>query len=226
VENDWTSRQVAMFPDRLVAFCSVNPLKDYAPEEIARCAKDPNLHRGLKLHFGNAEADYHNADHMARLRRVFADASRYRMAIVVHMRTSASEKIPYGRDEAGLFLNELVLAAPNVPIQIAHLAGAGGYADQRVDEALSVFIDAIQRADPRTKQLWFDVSSAARGNLPTERKELLAQRIRQLGLERIVYGSDAAIPDLLRADWDAFRQLPMTVEEFTIITNNVAPHLR
>ena len=42
-ENDWTSRQVARFPNRLRGFCSVNPLKDYAIEELARCAKDPQL---------------------------------------------------------------------------------------------------------------------------------------------------------------------------------------
>jgi len=54
-ENDWTSRQVARFPNRLRGFCSVNPLKDYAIEELARCAKDPQLHIGLKLHFGNSD---------------------------------------------------------------------------------------------------------------------------------------------------------------------------
>jgi predicted TIM-barrel fold metal-dependent hydrolase len=45
-ENDWTSRQVALFPDRLRGFCSVNPLKDYAIAQIGRCAKDPQLHAG------------------------------------------------------------------------------------------------------------------------------------------------------------------------------------
>jgi predicted TIM-barrel fold metal-dependent hydrolase len=48
-ENDWTSRQVARFPERLVGFCSVNPPKPYAMDELARCAKDPHLRRGLKL---------------------------------------------------------------------------------------------------------------------------------------------------------------------------------
>src|SRR5215472_10992448 len=31
-ENDWTAAQAALYPDRLVAFCGVNPLKDYALE--------------------------------------------------------------------------------------------------------------------------------------------------------------------------------------------------
>ena len=48
-ENDWTGAQAALFPERLRAFCSFNPLKQYALDELARCAKDPNLRRGIKL---------------------------------------------------------------------------------------------------------------------------------------------------------------------------------
>src|SRR5262245_44613122 len=42
-ENDWTSQQVARYPTRLRGLCGVNPLKDYALDEIARCAQDPGL---------------------------------------------------------------------------------------------------------------------------------------------------------------------------------------
>src|SRR5262245_18397797 len=41
-ENDWTAQQVAQYPNRLRAFSSVNPLKTYALEELARCSKDPH----------------------------------------------------------------------------------------------------------------------------------------------------------------------------------------
>ena len=39
-ENDWTAQQAAQYPDRLRAFCSFNPLKPYALEELARCSRD------------------------------------------------------------------------------------------------------------------------------------------------------------------------------------------
>jgi Predicted metal-dependent hydrolase of the TIM-barrel fold len=45
-ENDWNAAQAAEYPDRLRAFCSFNPLKEYALDEIARCARDPRLARG------------------------------------------------------------------------------------------------------------------------------------------------------------------------------------
>jgi uncharacterized protein len=144
-ENDWISQQVGRHPDRLRGFCGVNPLEDYALGEIARCAKDPHLRYGLKLHIGNSVVDYHNAAHIAQLRRVFAAANANRMAIAVHMRASISQKVAYGRAEATIFLNELLPAAPDIPVQIAHLAGAGGYADPLADQALSVFVDAIAK---------------------------------------------------------------------------------
>src|SRR5689334_16924408 len=85
-ENDWNGAQAAEQPDRLRAFCSVNPLKDYALAEIARCAANPNLRTGLKLHLGNSDVQLDVPAHVAQLQRVFEAANRNHMAIVVHMR--------------------------------------------------------------------------------------------------------------------------------------------
>jgi predicted TIM-barrel fold metal-dependent hydrolase len=54
-ENDWTAAQAALHPKRLIAICSFNPLKEYALDELARCAKNPNLRRGIKMHFGSSD---------------------------------------------------------------------------------------------------------------------------------------------------------------------------
>ncbi|HEV2126922.1 MAG TPA: hypothetical protein VGW38_29580, partial [Chloroflexota bacterium] len=78
--NDWTSDQVARFPDRLRGFCGVNPLRDYALEELARGAEDPQLRYGLKLHFANSVVDYHDAHHLAQVQRVFRAANDHGMA--------------------------------------------------------------------------------------------------------------------------------------------------
>jgi uncharacterized protein len=161
-DNEWTSVQVAQYPSRLIGFCGVNPLKDYALDELARCAKDRYLRNGLKLHFGNSVVDCHNAQHIEQLKRVLHAANGYRMPIVVHMRASFTAKLPYGRDEALIFLNELVPAAPDVVIQIAHLAAAGAPSDPGADQALEVFIDAIARGDSRATRLYFDAPSVAR----------------------------------------------------------------
>lgn len=226
-ENDWTAQQVSQYSDRLRAFCSFNPLRPYAIDELTRCSNNPQLRYGLKLHFGNSDVDLDNPEKVAQVRRIFAAANRHRMAIVVHMRTSLDLRRKYGADAARVFLNDLLPAAADVPVQIAHLAGAGGY-DAVIDSALSVFTDAIAKHDPRMKNVWFDATTVVLpGMSPDELQQIIA-RIRQLGVERVLYGSDAALNPLAypKAGWEAFQRLPLTEAEFRVIANNVAPYMR
>jgi ketosteroid isomerase-like protein len=95
-ENDWTAAEAARFPDRLVAFCSFNPLKDYALDELARCAKNPHL-KGLKLHFANSGVDVKNPAHVEKLRSVFSAANKLELPIVVHVWVTDTT---YGREHS------------------------------------------------------------------------------------------------------------------------------
>jgi predicted TIM-barrel fold metal-dependent hydrolase len=224
-ENDWTSAQVAQYPDRLIAFCSVNPLRSYALKEIARCARDPNLRTGLKLHFGNSDVNLEDQQQVEMLRSVFRAANRYGMAITVHMHANVDHHRPYGARQAQIFLEQLLPEAPNVSVQIAHLAGSGGY-DDPTDQALSVFIEALQRGDPRMKNVYFDVCSVVVPKMTEEKSKLMVQRIRQIGVEKLLYGSDAATADNLPKDAiSRWHQLPLTNEEFRRIETDVAPFL-
>ena len=226
-ENDWTSAQVGKYPHRLLAFCSVNPLKPYALEEIARCAKDPNLRTGLKLHFGNSDVDVDNPEHVAQVRRVFRAANQHRMAIAVHMHANIDQHRPYGAKEARIFLEQILPEAPYVIVQIAHLAGGGGYDDPTVDEALSAFVEAIQRKDPRMKNVYFDACGIAIPGMWEDKASLIVKRIRQIGINRVLYGSDAATPDNLPKDaLKRWHRMPLTQEEFRTIETNIAPYLR
>jgi predicted TIM-barrel fold metal-dependent hydrolase len=227
-ENDWTSAQVARFPARLRALCSVNPLRPYALEEIARCARDPRLRTGLKLHFGNSDVRLTEPDHVARLREVFAAANRHRMAIVVHMRSTISQKRPYGAASARAFLEQLLPAVPDVPVQIAHLAGAGGYDEPEVDEAVGVFVDAVAARDARMRRVYFDVSGVAGLGDWKAHAPRIAERVRALGVDRVLFGADGyGGGNLAPADaWRVFAELPLTPAELRTIARNVAPYLR
>ncbi|HET9439597.1 MAG TPA: amidohydrolase family protein [Longimicrobiales bacterium] len=226
-ENDWTARQVAEYPGRLRAFCSLNPLKAYALEELERCSRNPQLHHGVKLHFGNSDVDLDNPENVAQVRKVFEAANARMMAIVVHMRTSLDMRREYGAGQARVFVNEILPAAPDVPVQIAHLAGSGGY-EAATDSALSVFADAIAKDDARMRNVWFDATVVVRTATSPDELQQIAARIRELGVERVLYGSDAAINALAypQAGWAAFRRLPLTEAEFRVIANNIAPHMR
>jgi uncharacterized protein len=227
-ENDWNAVQAAQYPHRLRAFCGFNPLKEYALKELSRCAKDPRLSGGIKLHLGNADLRLENPAHVAQLRRVFQAANQHRMAIVIHLRASISMKRPYGPVQARAFLEQVLPAAPDVPVQVAHLAGTGpGYEDPPADSVLAVLAAAVEKGDPRTRRLWFDVTTVVDRNISPATAALVAKRIRQVGVERILYGSDAAFGDNLRPreGWAAFRRLPLTEREFEKIAGNVAPYL-
>ena len=227
-DNDWTAEQVALFPKRLVGFCSLNPLKEYALDELHRCAENRHLRRGLKLHFGNSLGDYHNREHVKRLRQVFEAANRHKMAIAIHMRPSNEEGIAYGRDEAQIFFEEVLPAAPDIAVQIAHMAGDGGYRDPAIDQAAAVFAEAVERNDPRTRRLWFDVATVTTAEMPQpEKAARIVARIRTLGVERILFGSDAATETWgPRKGWETFRKLPLTEAEFRTIAKNVPPYMR
>lgn len=222
-ENDWTVKEVARVPNRLVAFCSFNPLKDYALEEIDRCAKLPQV-KGLKLHFGNSRVDVRNPEHVEKARRVFAAANERRLAIVAHLWVGDSfgREDAYGREDAEIFLRQILPAAPDIPVQIAHFAGGGpGY----TDEALGVYAEAIAAGDPRTKNLYFDFATVADGQ-SNEVLRTFAKRIRQIGPHRVLYGTDLA-PPTARQSWMTFRTtVPLTDDEIRTIAGNVAPYFR
>lgn len=220
-ENDWTAAEVARHPERLVAFCSVNPLKNYAVAEIERCSGRLGM-RGLKLHFANSDVDLARPDHVAKVRAVFATANRLRIPIVAHLWTVGRN---YGAKDSRAFLDRVLPVAPDILVQIAHMAGAGpGW----TDDALAVLAEAVAAKDPRTRNLYFDLATVADNQSP-ERLQLLARRIRQIGLDRILYGSDAAFGgrNTANQEWGTFRgMVPLTDAEFAVIRDNVAPYLR
>ena len=113
------------------------------------------------MHFGNSDVDLSNREHVTRLQQVFALANRQRMAIVVHMRASVTMKREYGASRARSFIEDVLPAAPDVPVQVAHLGGAGGYNDPGADEVMGVFVEAIAKKDPRMRNVYIDVSGVA-----------------------------------------------------------------
>ena len=211
-ENDWTAQQVGQFPSRLVAFCSFNPLRDYALAELDRCASSKKF-TGLKLHFNAAQLPFQNPAQVAKVRRVMEAANKYRLPMIIHVRPGND----YGRSEAEIFLRQLVAAAPDVPIQVAHLWGGENFSSA----ALEVYADAVAARDPVTKNLYFDISGAwVYGK--AEDMPAIAAGIRKIGLKRILYASDAPPAEA----WKAFREkLPLTENEFRVIANNVAPYM-
>ena len=219
-ENEWTAAQVAAYPDRLVGFCGVNPIRDYAVAELERCAGALQL-RGLKLHLGNSGVDVRNPAHVEQIRRVFRTANRLRLPITVHLRTPDPA---YGREHSVIFLERILPEAPDVQVQVAHLAGTSpGYSS---DEAMAPLAEAVAAGDPRTRRLYFDLAGNVTPAISVESAQLIARRIRQVGTERILFGSDVDPASSPRREWGAFRgMIPLTDAEFRAIADNRQPYL-
>ena len=218
-ENDWTAAEAARFSNRLVAFCSFNPLKDYALEELERCATNRQF-KGLKLHFANSGVDVLNAEHVEKVRAVFRAANRHRLPIVVHLWVPGGS---YGKEHSRIFLDRILPEAPDVVVQIAHFGGGGAIYS---DDALGVFAAAVTAGDPRMRTVYFDMTSVGDGRWSAEDLRRFATRMRQIGLERILFGSDMAPPPAWQP-WMNFRMtMPLTEGEFRTIAGNIAPYLR
>jgi predicted TIM-barrel fold metal-dependent hydrolase len=183
--------------------------------------------RGLKLHLANSGVSLRNSAHATRMEEVFKLANKLRIPIVVHLRSRSGSA--YGAEDARLFIDKLLPHARDITVQIAHLAGAGPGHPADADASLAVFAEAIGRGDARTRKLIFDVTTVASSGADRREAALVAKRLRQLGLHRIVFGSDMAIgtnPPLAES-WQVFRKMvPLTIAEFNRIATNKAPYLR
>jgi hypothetical protein len=114
-----------------------------------------------------------------------------------------------------------------VVVQVAHLGGTGpGFDDAPSREVLATLAAAAERREPGTANLWFDVASIVDRDIAPETAAEVAQRIRQIGVGRVLYGTDSAQGKNLRPReaWAAFLRLPLSEREFTQIARNVPPY--
>ncbi len=218
-ENDWTSGQVAANAARLIGFCSANPLRDAALAEIERCLSLPGM-IGIKVHMGNAGVTFRNPAHLVRMQQLMALAEKRRAPVLIHMRARGGTD--YGAPDAKLFLDHVVPMAPSVEVIVAHLgASSPGYPAQN-DEVMAVFGEAAQKRDRRLRNVYFDVSANVTDEFTAAQGAQLAQRLRQVGLKRILYGSDLNAPGgSVRAGWEIFRaRSGLTPAEIRLVFGN------
>ncbi len=236
-ENDWTAAQAALFPDRLFAFCSVNPLKAYASSAVRHCAATGL--RGLKLHLANSRFNFSKPHDVQLLAAIFRQANQQHMDILIHLRTGES----WGAEPIHIFFRQVLPQAPDVTIQIAHLGGWGGY-DRSTDAAATAFANLCATHPFPCRHLYFDIAAvvlppsafhAAPGSddrlLADEQRnfpqapERLAAKLHRLGLHRILFATDwpiatpVAYRDLLRS------QSSIQAAELDQIFSNLAPYL-
>lgn len=224
-ENDWTSAEVMKHASRLIGFCSANPLRPGALDELERCLALPGM-VGIKVHLGNSGITLRDSAHLERMQQLFALAQRRSAPVLMHLRARGGTN--YGGEDAQIFLDSIVSQAPGVDVVIAHLgASSPGYVPQN-DEVMAVFAAAAERHDPRMANLYIDVAANVTDETTPEEAALIAQRIRQVGTGRVLYGSDLSPPGgSIRQGWEAFRnRVPLNAAELQQIANNRTRYIR
>lgn len=218
-ENDWTSAQVAHSAGRLIGFCSANPLRDAAYREIERCLGLPGM-AGIKLHLGNSGISLRNADHLARIQALAKLAQNRRVPTLVHMRARGGAN--YGPEDVRLFLQQVVPLAPDSGFVVGHLGYAGPGYPPANDEVMAAFAELLAQGRREWRNVYFDVATNVTPDTTAEEAALVAQRLRQVGLSRVLYGSDLSPPGgSIRAGWQTFRgKVPLTTAEFERIARN------
>lgn len=229
-ENEYVARQAAKYPDRLTAFCGLNPLSAYALKEIERCA-EYNSVSGIKLHLANSDVELRNEEHRKKLARVFEAADSQGLAIIIHLWTRNPN---YGRKDVNFFIDDILSRAPHVPVQIAHMAGPGPF-NKATDRASAAFADAIAEDHPSMDKVWFDLAAVPAYTSGAKSKEeqekiretnrKIEQRIRQLGTDRILWGTDwIAGPTERYAR--RVQNIPLSDKMIEALSSNLAPYLQ
>ncbi|MBL7762099.1 MAG: amidohydrolase family protein [Chitinophagaceae bacterium] len=201
-QNDWTAAQAARYPGRLSAFMSVNPLKPYALEEIQRCA-DSKRFTGLKLHFANSKIDLFDTAQVSQLQKVFALANKNDLLMIIHFRSGQQWN---GKANTQILLNQLLPFAKNTKVIIAHMAGWGGY-DKPMDTALNLLAAYIHKNNQYSKNLYLELSAVLPLTLNEDYKpatskrdwdpvKSLKKRIRKIGADHILFGTDWPLIDI------------------------------
>jgi len=97
-------------------------------------------------------------------------AAQARFALLIHMRT---QRVDYGAPDVKRFINDVLPAAGNTPVQIAHAGGWGGI-DPATLSVLGAFADAIEANPERFRHVWFDLSGVwtDESSAPTSRHSL------------------------------------------------------
>jgi uncharacterized protein len=231
-ENNFVSAEVSKEPQRLVGFCSVNPLAGYAVTEVRRCTKLPGI-AGIKLHFANSNVDLRDALHIARLKAVFREAQVMRCPVIVHMHTRRPD---YGAVDAERFIRDVLAEAPGIRVQIAHMAGGGGSYHDGADDAMGAFVEAFRRDPSLQARIWFDLGgvvyppeggvNSARARTTQRQHERLVQRIREVGPDHVLFASDWDALSVTVAADHLVRWLPVKPTELQTILQNRAGYLR
>jgi len=193
-ENNFVAEQIAAAPHRLAGLCALNPLADYALDEVQRCAQELKL-AGVSLHLHDSDINLRSNDHLVRLGEFFEFLKALEYPVLIHL---ATRNPYYGSVDVKLFIDNVLISSPSIDIQIAHFGGHEQF-NVQTDRAMSEFIAAFADGRLQPSKVQFDLArvppisaNQAAAQSQTRQKSLnamYATRIRQLDPQQVLFAS-------------------------------------
>jgi predicted TIM-barrel fold metal-dependent hydrolase len=221
-ENDYIAVCVATNPKRFFGFYSVNPLKEYAFDELTRCRANPNL-TGLKLHLPACGVDLENTSHTTQLAKVLSWAADNDVPVLLHL--SAGEEISLSRSL--WFWETTVQPHSTLELYLAHLGSVGGYNTSSQNILHGYRRLAEERAEFRKMKIYFDLSGAIIGqgseegrHTTDEQCKNLSEQILRIGVERFLFASDYPVFSLSQTRDNLVQRLRLPEKEISRLLAN------
>lgn len=192
-ENGFVADGRNRSPKKIRAFCSVDPLRDYALEELERCRTKLKMD-GVKLHHNANQVYLTVPAHLEKVKKVFEFAARHKMPVLLHFDNSHRR---FGGPDVDLLINSVLNDLPPVKLRIAHFGTSGGF-NPRTKAVIDAFREQF-RNNPRLKKhtITFDISAVALDKdsegvrrLTDGEFEELGIYVRRLGFEWITFATD------------------------------------
>lgn len=216
LENEFTAAEVSRYPGRLVGFLSVDPLDPSALPELEHW-RGSGVLVGLKLHLTADGVDLKRPTDRGRVEAVVAAAAAQGLPMVIHIGGGG-----FGPVEAALFIDSVLPRAGHSWVQIAHAAGGVPVVGDVHARILHLFGDHIQRHDPATAHLLFDLSYVpGPGEDSVAARQLLGE-MRRIGMDRFLFASDFSVQTPLESV-ARLRTLGLTATEWEQLARACAP---
>lgn len=185
-EHNHLSNAVHRYPDKIIPFYGVNPLKPYAIQLLDRCRTNLNFH-GVKIHMHASHVDFRKDEHVAALRGIFQYTAQHDIPVLLHF---PNHKFDFGDAEVDFFFSEILPQQKSQTLVFAHMGGGGLLKEKDLNIVNSILENSARYPH---HSIWFELSGFVNKQydmVDTVSKTEKLNILRQIGFDRIFFGSD------------------------------------
>ncbi len=192
-ENDNLLDQAAKHPDRVTPYYTVDPLQDWALEELERCYRlSPD--GGLKMHFSTSQVYLTEPVHLQKVKPIFQKAAALGIPMLLHFDNWHPK---FGPPDLELLADSILQDIPAMTLKIAHFGTSGGFND-KTKRFLDTYIALREQGRFLERHtILMDISAVALdkdsegvSQLSSAEFQELNNYIYRIGIENIVFGTD------------------------------------